>query len=258
MGEAAAKGAGDLSEAAAKAEITALSADLRRHSQLYHQDAAPLISDQAYDQRFVRLEALERAWPALREADSPTGAIGWAPVASLTPFPHRRPMLSLGNVFSEADLRDWVEKRDEAGSLRGGLLHALERSGAAFEGELAFMVEPKLDGLAIELVYEGGRLVGAGTRGDGAVGEDVTHTIRRLRSVPLRLKPGAPDYLSVRGEVLFDLAGFEAMNAARAAAGERPFENPRNAAAGTVRQLDPSAAGERPLRFFAHSAGEGI
>lgn len=254
----ATQGRGAASEAEAKAEIGALSAALRRHARLYHQESAPEISDADYDALFHRLEELERRWPALREADSPTLQVGWAPVASLQPFPHRKPMLSLGNVFSEAELRDWVAKRDEAGALRGGLLAALDRADPAAEDTLALMVEPKLDGLAIELVYAQGRLVGAGTRGDGAVGEDVTHTLRRVQSVPLRLRPGAPPYLSVRGEVLFDLAGFEAMNEARVAAGERPFENPRNAAAGTVRQLDPAAAGERPLRFFAHSAGEGI
>jgi DNA ligase (NAD+) len=246
------------SEAEAAQVIGRLSAEVRRHLQLYHQAGAPEISDQDYDQLFAQLEALERRWPALRAADSPTGQVGWAPVASLQPFPHRKPMLSLANVFSEAELQDWVAKRDEAGALRGGLLAALDRVDPAAETTLALMVEPKLDGLAIELVYENGVLVGAGTRGDGSVGEDVTHTLRRVQSVPLRLAAGAPAYLSVRGEVLFELAGFEAMNEARAKAGDKTFENPRNAAAGTVRQLDPSAAGERPLRFFAHSAGEGL
>jgi DNA ligase (NAD+) len=167
-------------------------------------------------------------------------------------------MLSLGNLFGESDLREWEEKRDEEGRLRGGLRLQLERAGSPQGGPLRYVVEPKLDGLAIELVYENGLLVGAGTRGDGMVGEDVTHTLRTVRNVPLCLAEGAPNYLSVRGEVLFDLKGFERMNAERARRGEKTFENPRNAAAGTVRQLDPTVAEGRPLLFFAHSAGEGI
>ncbi|MFM2245673.1 MAG: NAD-dependent ligase LigA [Pseudomonadota bacterium] len=251
-----AAGDGAQAEGGAAARIAALTAALTRHGHLYHALNAPEITDLEYDALLRELEQLEARWPQHKRPDSPTSRVGAPPIAELVPFPHRVPMLSLGNVFSRDDLNDWVEKRDEKGKVRGGLLGVLDRPAEA--PPLQFSVEPKLDGLAIELVYEGGLLVGAGTRGDGSVGEDVLHTMRTVRSVPLRLGEGAPPYLSVRGEVLFDLAGFEQMNEQRVVAGEKAFENPRNAAAGTVRQLDPGPASQRPLLFFAHSAGEGL
>ncbi len=242
----------------AQARILALTAELNRHNHLYHVLNQPEIDDHAYDLLYRELEGLEAAHPTQARPDSPTRRVGGPPVSELRPFPHRVPMLSLSNAFSDDELRDFEEKRDDRGSLRGGLRFLLARDGGASPDPLRYCVEPKLDGLAIELVYEGGVLTGAGTRGDGEVGEDVTHTVQTIGTVPLRLQAGAPDYLSVRGEILFDLAGFEEMNRKREAAGEKTFENPRNAAAGTLRQLDPSAARGRPLIFFAHSAGEGI
>jgi DNA ligase (NAD+) len=173
--------------------------------------------------------------------------VGGPPVDTLPPFEHRVPMLSLANAFGADELRDFDAR-------------CRRFLGQDAPPRIPYMVEPKLDGLAMELVYQDGRLVAAGTRGDGQVGEEVTHTVRTIRSVPLVLDPAGapPPYLSVRGEVLFELDGFLEMNRRREEAGEKPFENPRNSAAGTIRQLDPVPASQRPLLFIAHSAGEGI
>jgi DNA ligase (NAD+) len=229
--------------------------ELQRHNRLYHELAAPEIDDRAYDLLLLELRLLEDRFPALQRADSPTRRVGGAPVDGLVPFPHEVPMLSLANAFEAGDLHDFEVKRDDRGSLRGGLHYLLGRAGAEVPAVIAYVVEPKLDGLALELVYERGRLVGAGTRGDGAVGEDVTHTIATVRNVPLALRPPFPERLSVRGEALYPLQGFLEMNTRREARGDKPFENPRNAAAGTVRQLDPKVAARRPLCFYAHSLG---
>lgn len=242
---------------AAAARVPALAAELHRHNDLYHTVGEPEIDDREYDLLFRELVELEARFPGLVQPDSPTRRVGGAPVDGLTPFPHRTPMLSLGNVFDAEEVREFECRRDGE-RVTGGLRVHLQRAGEDPEQPLHFIVEPKLDGLAMELVYEGGVLTGAGTRGDGEVGEDVTHNVRTIPTVPLQLPPGAPAYLSVRGEILFDLPGFERMNEARLAAGDKPFENPRNAAAGTLRQLDPTVAAGRPLLFMAHSAGEGI
>lgn len=232
-------------EAGARDRIGWLVRELNRHSHLYHVLNRPELDDREYDLLYRELEVLEERFPALRLPDTPTARVGDAPVAELAPFEHRVPMLSLANTFGDDELRDF-----EARCRR--LL--AERAPDA----ITYIVEPKLDGLAMELVYEDGLLTGAGTRGDGAVGEDVTHTIRTVRSVPLKLEGPVPARLSVRGEVLYDLPGFERMNAERERSGEKPFENPRNAAAGTVRQLDSRITAQRPLHFFAHSIGEGF
>jgi DNA ligase (NAD+) len=187
--------------------------------------------------------------------------VGDEPIPELRPFVHEVPMLSLGNAFDEDELRTF-EGSSEAGRSRG-IRAILEKAGYDWAelAPLAYVVEPKLDGLAIELVYEHGELVGAGTRGDGVRGEDVTHSVRTIRAIPQRLLgEHPPRRVSIRGEVLYTLAGFAQMNEARVAEGEKPFENPRNAAAGTVRQLDPRVAASRPLTFVAHSFGfcEGV
>lgn len=246
-----------LDRGGAAARVSVLAAELRRHNHLYHSEGKPEIDDREYDLLFRELTELEARFPDLVVSDSPTRRVGGAPVDGLTPFPHRIPMLSLGNVFDAEEVREFEARRDGE-RITGGLRVHLQRAGEDPEQPLHFIVEPKLDGLAMELVYEHGVLTGAGTRGDGEVGEDVTHNVRTIPTVPLRLPAGAPAYLSVRGEILFDLPGFARMNEARAAAGEKRFENPRNAAAGTLRQLDPSVAAARPLLFMAHSAGEGI
>ncbi len=236
-----------------------LVAELQRHNHLYHHLDAPEISDREYDLLFRELELIEECWPALVLADSPTHRVGALPLDGLVPFPHRVSMLSLQNAFGDEELREWEVKRDKK-RITGGLRLLLARTGLEVDGPIRYVVEPKLDGLALELVYEEGVLVGAGTRGDGQVGEDVTHNARTIRDVPLRLDKsgggGVPSYLSVRGEVIFELTAFEEMNAARRLVGEKTYENPRNAAAGTMRQLDARLAAQRPLSFFVHSHGE--
>ncbi len=241
----------------ARERLAVLVPEVRHHNELYHEQDAAIISDRAYDLLMLELRLLEERYPELRQADSPTQRVGGQPVEGLEPFPHLIPMLSLNNAFDEQDLRDFQAKRDDRGTLRGGLVYLMGRAGLQADPDEAdtFVVEPKLDGLAVELVYLDGRLEGAGTRGDGRVGEDVTHTLSTVRNVPLSLRPPFPRRLAVRGEVLYPLAGFLDMNARRTREGEKPFENPRNAAAGTVRQLDPRVAAARPLSFFAHSLG---
>jgi DNA ligase (NAD+) len=239
--------------------IHALTDALIRHNRLYHEANAPEISDHEYDALFRELESLEAENPELVRADSPTRRVGSAPVGELRPFVHTIPMLSLANGYHKAEpewggpWEDILEfERGRSGRV-GGLRRML---GDRAPDVLRYVVEPKLDGLAMEVVYEDGVFVAGGTRGDGAVGEDVTHNLRTIANLPMRLAGAPAGRLSVRGEVLFDLAGFERMNTEREARGERRFENPRNSAAGTMRQLDPGQARGRPLHFFAHSAGE--
>ena len=227
------------------ARIDRLVDELNRHNHLYHVLNAAEIDDASYDRLFRELETLEAAHPNRVRPDSPTQRVGGAPVEGLEKFAHRVPMLSLSNAFDGAELRDFEQR-----------LRRLLGDGAP--ESFHYIVEPKFDGLAMELVYENGRLVAAGTRGDGTVGENVIHNIRTVQTVPLSLQGNPPEYVSVRGEVIFDLKGFVAMNRRREARGDAPFKNPRNAAAGTVRQLDPKVAAGRPLQFFAHSAGEGL
>ncbi len=241
------------------ARMNVLVDELLRHNRLYHEQNAPEISDLEYDRLFRELEALEAQLPLLVRADSPTRKVGSAPVSELQPFVHAVPMLSLQNGYHKAepawggpweDLLEWERgKPDRLGGLRRVL-------GADAPEAIAYVVEPKLDGLAMELVYQDGAFVAGGTRGDGTVGEDVSHNLRTIQNLPKRLTGAPAGRITVRGEVLFDLAGFERMNAEREARGEKRFENPRNSAAGTMRQLDPRLAKDRPLQFFAHSAGE--
>ena len=251
--------------------IEELVRELDRHDRLYHQLAAPEISDWAYDQLFRELQSLEAAHPDLVRADSPTRRVGMAPVPELAPFVREVPMLSLQNGYRReegdpdakegafTDILAWaLGSLQPDGKRRGGMQGQLRDDpvlGAADLRAVAYTVEPKLDGLAMELVYEDRTFVRGGTRGDGTTGEDVTHNLRMLPSIPRRLPDDAPSHLTVRGEVLFDLPGFERMNTEREARGEKRFENPRNAAAGTMRQLDPGQVVGRPLQFFAHSAG---
>lgn len=225
----------------ANARITWLVAELNRHSRLYHEENVSEISDQAYDALYRELEELEAANLGLRLPDSPTQRVGGPISAALQPFVHEVPMLSLQNAFSAAELEEFEGR--------------IRRQLGGGPPTIAYQIEPKLDGLAMELVYEDGLFVRGGTRGDGQVGEDVSHNLRTIPTVPLRLRDAPTGRLSVRGEVLFDLPGFEAMNDRREREGEKRFENPRNAAAGTMRQLDPKMVQGRPLMFYAHSAG---
>lgn len=218
-----------------------LVSELNRHSALYHDQNVSEIPDAAYDALYRELEQLEAEHPELRQPDSPTQRVGGSPMAGLEPFVHEVPMLSLQNAFSSEELVDFEQR--------------IRRHLGGGPDALRYHVEPKLDGLAMEIVYEDGVMVRGGTRGDGQTGEDVTHNLKTIPSVPLSLRGAPAGRLSVRGEVLFDLPGFEKMNDKREAQGEKRFENPRNAAAGTMRQLDPRMVRGRPLHFYAHSAG---
>ena len=232
-----------LDPAAAKQRIDQLVAELNRHNWLYHVRNAPEIDDRAYDLLYRELELLEARFPDQIRADSPTKRVGDQPIPELRPFRHTVPMLSLANSLSEEELGEFDAR--------------VRRFLGTGDRPVLYNVEPKLDGLACELVFEGGELTGAGTRGDGEVGEDVTHNVRTIRAIPARLTTAEPpSRISIRGEVLFHLDGFQKMNAERVARGEKAFENPRNAAAGTIRQLDPRVAGGRPLTFFAYGLGE--
>jgi DNA ligase (NAD+) len=231
---------------AAAAELEALAAEIGRHNRLYHTDDAPEISDAAYDALMARNRAIEAAFPALVRADSPSRQVGAAPAAHLAKVAHARPMMSLDNAFSDEEVRDFV------GRVRRFL--KLDESEP-----VALTAEPKIDGLSCSLRYEDRRLVQALTRGDGAVGEDVTANVRTIADVPAALPDDAPALFEVRGEVYMEKAAFAALNArllAEGGDGARQFANPRNAAAGSLRQKDAGVTASRPLRFFAHGWGE--
>jgi DNA ligase (NAD+) len=223
--------------AARAAELRAL---LDRHNYEYYVLDSPTISDAEWDVLFRELLSLEQEHPQLRTPDSPTQRVGAAPSSSFAKYKHGVPMLSLGNAFGQDELRQWQQRV------------AKLSDGAAVE----YVAELKIDGLAIALRYERGVFVSGATRGDGEVGEDITINLRTIRSIPLRLHGEAPDVLEVRGEVYMRRSDFDRMNEQRIAAGEPAFANPRNAAAGAVRQLDPRITASRPLRFFAYGVGE--
>ena len=220
-----------------------LRAALEEHNYRYYVLDRPAIDDAEYDALFRELEALESEYPRLATADSPTQRVGGAPAADFAPVTHRVPMLSLANAFTA----------DEAGAFDRRIREALETE------KIAYAVEPKFDGLAVSLAYENGSFKLGATRGDGLVGENVTANLRTVKAIPLKLdlgKAAAPRYLEVRGEVLMLKRDFELLNAAQAAKGERTFVNPRNAAAGGLRQLDPKMTAARRLTFFAYNVGE--
>ncbi|GAA4338040.1 NAD-dependent DNA ligase LigA [Pigmentiphaga soli] len=227
----------------ARQRAAELREELAAHNYRYYVLDAPVISDAEYDKLFAELSGLERQYPLLVTPDSPTQRVGGAPLAAFGAVRHAQPMLSLNNAFEEEDVRAF-DKR-----VRDGLELA--------EGEaVCYACELKLDGLAMSLRYENGRFVQAATRGDGQTGEDVTANVRTLRSLPLTLRGAPPPVLEVRGEVLLLRADFERLNDAQREAGEKVFINPRNAAAGSLRQLDPRITARRPLRFFAYGVGE--
>jgi DNA ligase (NAD+) len=241
-----------LDEVGARARLDWLVPELNRHSERYHTHNAPEIDDRDYDLLYRELELLEGRFPHLVRADSPTLRIGDAPISELLPFRHEVPMLSLSNAFEREDAghADLIDFDTRVRTLLN------KQIGRPLDAPVTYVVEPKLDGLAVELVYDHGQLTGAGTRGDGEVGEDITHNVRTIRAVPERLRgDGIPARISLRGEIFYPLEGFARMNERRVARGDKPFENPRNAAAGTVRQLDPTIAARRPLTFLAHSFG---
>jgi DNA ligase (NAD+) len=223
------------------ARAAALRAEIERHNYAYYVLDTPTIPDAEFDRLFRELQAIEAEHPDLATSDSPTQRVGGAPLPEFGEVQHRVPMLSLNNAFSAAD----VEAFDRR--CREGL--DIDR--------VEYAVEPKFDGLAITLIYEDGLLAQGATRGDGFTGEDVTANLRTVRNIPLHLR-GAPipDRIEVRGEVLMLRSDFERMNAQQRAAGAKEFVNPRNAAAGSLRQLDPRITAKRPLRFFAYAVAE--
>lgn len=219
--------------------------DLRRqlelHNYRYHVLDDPEVSDAEYDRLLNELKQIEAANPALITPDSPTQRVGATPVSELQEAVHTTPMLSLDNAFTDEDLINFdrrVRERLETDKI------------------IEYVAEPKLDGLAMSFRYENGKLVRAATRGDGMKGEDVTHNVRTIKAVPTQLRGKAPDVIDVRGEIFMTLAGFKAMNQRALEKGEKVFVNPRNAAAGTMRQLDPRLAASRPLDVFFYAVGE--
>ncbi|AOB32174.1 aromatic ring-opening dioxygenase LigA [Bordetella sp. H567] len=231
----------------AQEEIAHLRVEIEQHNYRYYVEDAPSISDAEYDALMRRLVALEEAHPELVTPESPTQRVGAAPLAAFGAVTHAVPMLSLGNAFDEDEVRAFDKRVTDT-------LRASGQLGPASQPD--YFCELKLDGLAISLRYENGKLTQAATRGDGQTGEDVTANIRTIRSIPLQLKAGAPRVLEVRGEVLMNRREFERLNASQAERGEKVFVNPRNAAAGSLRQLDPRITAQRPLRFFAYGWGE--
>lgn len=236
---------GNLTETEAAAELERLAAEIAAHDKAYHADDAPVIPDAEYDALRRLNDAIEARFPDLVREDSPSRQVGAAPAGGFAKVAHARPMLSLGNVFSEEELRDFVD------GLRRFLKELRDDPTIAIE----FVAEPKIDGLSISLRYENGEFVTGATRGDGAVGEDVTENLRTLDEVPKTLM-GAPEILEVRGEVYMTRPDFLEMNERQEAAGEKVFANPRNAAAGSLRQLDSTITAARPLKLFAYAWGD--
>lgn len=222
-----------------RAEAKTLRSEIEYHGHRYYVLDDPVISDAEYDALFRKLQKLEEEWPELRDETSPTVRVGGAVLSELTPYPHSERMYSLDNAFSVQDLDDFLARATRQEPLAA---------------QASFWLEPKMDGLAVELIYERGKLVMALTRGDGEIGEDVTHNLRTVKNVPLELRGDIdfPGRLEVRGEVVINRKDFENFNALQGAKGNKLFANPRNAAAGSVRQLDSSIAAARPLRFYAY------
>lgn len=233
--------------AADLAEAEKLRREIRHNEYLYYVLDAPEITDAEYDRMMVRLRELEARYPDSIPADSPTQRVGGRASSQFTEVRHLEPLLSLGNVFSAEELRAFDER---------------VRSGLPAGSKVEYVMEPKIDGLACSLIYENGKLVRAATRGDGVVGENVTANVRTIRSIPLTLKvpegEAVPELLDVRGEVYMPRQAFMRLNEQRAERGESEFANPRNAAAGSLRQLDPQVTASRSLSFFAYYlVGEG-
>ena len=231
-----------LSRDEAQAEHARLGAEIAGHDRHYHGEDAPTISDAEYDALRRRYAALEEAFPDLAGADSLSRKVGAAPAKEFPKVRHVVPMLSLGNVFVDEEVEEFCAR------VRRFL-------GLAADASLAFTAEPKIDGLSCSLRYERGKLVQAATRGDGYEGEDVTANVRTIGEIPQTLAD-APEVLEARGEVYMAKPDFAALNARQQAAGKPVFANPRNAAAGSLRQLDARITAERPLRFFAYAWGE--
>ncbi|HCK76367.1 MAG TPA: DNA ligase, partial [Gammaproteobacteria bacterium] len=221
-------------------QIDKLRAEIEEHNYRYHVLDDPVVSDSRYDGLIRALEKLESAHPELITSNSPTQRVGAAPLERFQPVDHQVPMLSLNNAFSSQEVSEFDRR------CREGTGH----------DSISYAAEPKIDGLAISLIYEQGKLTRAATRGDGRTGEDVTLNVRSISSVPLQLRSdGAPPVLEVRGEVFMPLAGFQKLNEQQKSLDEKLYVNPRNAAAGSLRQLDSSICAQRPLSFFCYAVG---
>ena len=224
-------------------ELDRLAREIARHDALYHGKDKPEISDADYDALKRRNDAIEAAFPDLVRGDSPSKRVGAAPAAGFKLVTHARPMLSLDNTFSDQDVRDFVAS-------------VYRFLGMIPDNSIAFTAEPKIDGLSMSLRYERGKLVTAATRGDGTVGENVTANILTIKEIPPELPAGVPDVVEVRGEVYMGKADFAALNARMVEEGKQTYVNPRNTAAGSLRQLDPKMTAQRKLRFYAYAWGE--
>src|ERR1700704_4946516 len=233
-----------LTKAQAKVEHKRLALQLEAHDKRYYQDDAPSVTDAEYDALRQRYDAIEKRFPEFVSTDSPSQKVGAAPSGRFAKVRHAVPMLSLDNAFAEEDVVDFV-----------GRIRRFLKLGE--DDAIDFSAEPKIDGLSMSLRYEAGELVTAATRGDGAEGEDVTANIRTLEDVPKKLKGrNVPDICEVRGEVYMTKQAFLALNERQKAAGDTIFANPRNSAAGSLRQKDPNITASRPLGFFAYAWGE--
>ncbi len=228
----------------AKERVGRLRREIERHNRLYYVLDRPEISDAEYDALFRELLELEAEFPELIAPDSPTQRVGGAPLEKFVQVTHRSPMLSLENAFSEDEMRDFDERIKRFLGLPAGR-------------EIDYVCEPKMDGLAVELIYNNGEFITGSTRGDGFVGEDITMNLKTIKAIPLRLTAdNPPRLLEARGEVYLPLNAFQRLNAEREEEGEPSFANPRNAAAGSIRQLDPRITARRPLSIFCYAPGE--
>ena len=221
---------------AVQEHINQLIKDIQQHDYCYYVLDEPRVPDAEYDRLFKELQAMEAKYPQYLRSDSPTQRVGGALASALEPIAHRQPMLSLSNVFSTEELQAFIKRVSDK----------IDNAD-----ELLFTCEPKLDGLAINLTYEKGLLTHAATRGDGNVGENVINNIKTISAVPLRLiSSHVPDFIEIRGEVYMPKAGFDAFNDQARLHGEKTFANPRNAAAGSLRQLNPAITAKRPLAIY--------